>query len=472
MYKMAIVGRPNVGKSALFNRICKKRIAIVDEAEGITRDRLYAEAEFFDFPFEVIDTGGIDPASADQFQEEIRNQAKIAIQEADTLVMVVDSLIGITKLDQELARLLLKTEKPLTLAVNKIDDFDQQDRLHAFYGLGISKMVAVSAVHGYQIAELLEAAWEGFQPKSETEKEGGTRVSIIGRPNVGKSTLVNALLQEQRCVVSPLPGTTRDSVDIPFTLDGRPYTLIDTAGIRRKKAEHAVVDKFAAIRTERAIERSDVCVLMLDAQEGLTVQEKRIANKIEEAGKGCVLVLNKWDLVKGFRMEHLMQALQKDAPFLAHCPILFISAKEGRNLDKVFEQVDAVSLAMQTRITTHQLNKFIEKSLQLNHPPMVNGKRFRIYYMTQVDVNPPRFVFFVNRPNLLHETYRKYLINGFRKTFPFQGTPLIFHLRGKEEQRAATASSPRFVETEQFDELGPGEFFEESLIVGDDDFLE
>jgi len=452
MFKMAIVGRPNVGKSALFNRICKKRIAIVDEAEGVTRDRLYAQAEAFGFSFEVIDTGGIDPKSKDQFQEEIRRQAEIAIQEADTLVMVVDSEVGITPLDEMLARLLLKTDKPLTLAINKIDELSQKQRLHAFYGLGISKMVAISATQGYQIAELLEVAWKDFTSKtpSEVEEVGGVRVSIVGRPNVGKSTLVNALLQEKRCVVSPQAGTTRDSVDIPFTYQNRPYTLIDTAGIRRKKAEHDVIEKFAAIRTERAIERSDVCILLLDAQEGLTVQEKRIANTIEEAGKGCILVLNKWDLVKGFRMEHLMQVLQAQSPFLAHCPILFISAKEGRNLEKIFAEIDSVYMALQTRIPTHQLNKFVERAMQLNHPPMVTGKRLRIYYLTQAEVEPPRFIFFVNKPDLMHESYRKYLINGFRKTFPFAGAPLKFHLRGKEEQAyRKQASRTHVIEKEQ-----------------------
>ena len=394
MFKLAIVGRPNVGKSALFNRICNKRIAIVDEAEGVTRDRLYSEADFFGFSFEVIDTGGIDPQSKDQFQDEIRRQAEIAIKEADTLVMVVDSEAGITPLDEMLARLLLKTDKPLTLAINKIDDLSQKQRLHAFYGLGISKMVAISATQGFQIAELLEKAWEGFNKTTASEEsENGVRVSIVGRPNVGKSTLVNTLLQEKRCVVSTIPGTTRDSVDIPFSYQGRPYTLIDTAGIRRKKSEHDVIEKFAAIRTERAIERSDVCILLLDAQEGLTVQEKRIANTIEEAGKGCILVLNKWDLVKGFRMEHLMQALHTQSPFLAHCPMLFISAKEGRNLDKIFDAIDSVFTALQTRIPTHQLNKFVERAMQLNHPPMVTGKRLRIYYLTQAEVEPPPLYF-------------------------------------------------------------------------------
>lgn len=442
MFKLAIVGRPNVGKSALFNRICKKRIAIVDEAEGITRDRLYGKAEIFGFPFEVIDTGGIDPTSPDQFQDGIRRQAEIAIREADSLVMVVDSEVGITQLDESLARFLLKTGKPLTLAINKIDDHNKQGRFHLFHGLGISKMVMISAAHGYQIAELLESAWEGFKPPivNGQPEEKSVKVAIVGRPNVGKSTLVNALLEEDRCVVSPLPGTTRDSVDSPLTYRGSFYTLIDTAGIRRKKAEREVVDKFAAIRAEGSIEQCDVCVLLLDAQEGLTAQEKRIAKQIEEAGKGCVLVLNKWDLVKGFRMEHLTTALQAESPFLAHCPIVVTSAKEGRNLDKVFDAVDNVYTALQTRITTHQLNKFVIKALQLNHPPMIGGKRLRIYYLTQVSVLPPKFALFVNRPTLMHDSYKKYLINSFRRAFPFRGVPIEFFLRGKEEQNQKRGS--------------------------------
>ncbi|MCH9625219.1 MAG: GTPase Der [Chlamydiales bacterium] len=436
MFKLAIVGRPNVGKSALFNRICKKRIAIVDEEEGITRDRLYAEAECFGFPFEVIDTGGVDPRSPDLFGEEIRRQTKIAIQEADTLVMVVDSTVGPTSLDKELAQVLLKTEKPITLAVNKIDEPNMLDRIHAFYGLGITNIVGISAIQSFQIAELLETSWHGFKPKPLEEKSSAVNVSIIGRANVGKSTLINALLNEKRCVVSPIAGTTRDTVDIPLTFQNRPYTLIDTAGIRRKKSEHAVVEKFAAIRTQRAIERSDVCVLMLDAKEGLTSQEKRIAKSIEKAGKGCVLVLNKWDLVEGFRMEHCLKALREESHFLGHCPVLFISAKEERNLNKIFDEVDLVHRASQTRIATHQLNKFMEKALQLNHPPMLTGKRLRVYYMTQVSVQPPRFVLFVNKPELMAETYKKYLINSFRRQFPFKGSPLEMLLRGKEEARA------------------------------------
>ncbi len=434
MYKLAIVGRPNVGKSALFNRICDKRIAIVDEAEGITRDRLYAEAECFGMPFEVIDTGGIDPRSPDQFREEIRRQSEIAILEADTLVMVVDSRVGITELDEELARELLKTGKPLTLAVNKIDDRSHEDRVHAFYSLGISKIIGVSAVQGYQIAELLELAWEGFATKEERLERHGIRLSVIGRANVGKSTLVNSLLNEERCVVSSIAGTTRDSVDIPITVDGQDYTLIDTAGIRRKKSEHEVVEKFAAMRTERAIERSDVCLLIFDVQEGMTTQEKRIVTQIEKAGKSCVVLMNKWDMVQGFRMEHCLEALYKESPFLSHCPVHFISAKKKRNLEKIFPEVKRVYEASKNRISTHQLNTFIEKAMQINHPPVLTGKRLRVYYMTQVDVQPPRFVLFVNNPSLMPESYKRYLINQFRKKYSFSGTPLQLHLRGKTQK--------------------------------------
>lgn len=435
--RLAIVGRPNVGKSALFNRICRKRIAIVDEAEGITRDRLYADCESFGFSFEAIDTGGIDSRSYDQFKEAIRRQAEIAIEEAESLVMVVDGQVGPHELDYELARFLLKTKKPLTLAVNKIDDHAHEHLIHAFYNLGISKIIGVSAAHGYHIAELVETAWEGFPQQEYEEEVKGIKISVIGRPNVGKSTLVNTLLNEERCVVSPIAGTTRDSVDISFESNGRAYVLIDTAGIRRKHAEKEVVEKFAAMRTEKAIERSDICLLILDAQEGVTSQEKRIAKHIEEAGKSCIVLMNKWDLVEGFRMEHCLKAMQEAIPFLAHCPVLFISAQEGRNLNKILPEIDRVFELAHTRITTHQLNKFIEKAVQLNHPPMITGKRLRIYYMTQIDTAPPRFVVFVNKPDLMTEAYKKYLINQFRRQYIFPGTPLEFLLRGKSEASAS-----------------------------------
>lgn len=436
LLKLAIVGRPNVGKSALFNRICNKRIAIVDEAEGITRDRIYADGDFFGMPFQVIDTGGIDYHSSEDFISEIKQQAEIAIEEADSLVMVVDSKIGITTLDEALAKVLLKTKKPLCLAVNKVDN-PQEEFFHQFQQLGIPRVVAVSAVQGWHIAELLETAFQDFDRKSMIgEKEDDSiKIAIVGRPNVGKSSLLNYLLNEERCIVSPIPGTTRDSIDVEFVLGEKKYTLIDTAGIRRKKSESEVVDKFAAMRTERAIERADICLFVLDAQQGITTQEKRIASQIEEAGKGCVLLFNKWDLVKGFRMEHCLQGVEEDVPFLSYCPKVFISAKTGRNVDKIFDEVERVYTSSLTRIGTHQLNKFVAGAIQRNHPPMIQGKRLRIYYMAQVETKPPTFVFFVNYPNLMAESFRKYLYNQFRETYSFAGMPIIFRLKGREQER-------------------------------------
>lgn len=435
LIKVAIVGRPNVGKSALFNRISKKKIAIVDEAEGITRDRLYTEGDFFGMPFQLIDTGGIDARSKAQFNEHIKRQAEIAIEEADTLIMVVDSRIGLTTLDKEIARILLRTNKPVCLAVNKVDNHDDQHLIYQFRTLGITKMIPVSATQGWNIAELLEGALGSF-PKEQiaVEENQAIQLAVVGRPNVGKSSLVNYLLDEERCIVSPIPGTTRDSIDVPFIHDGVEYNLIDTAGIRRKQSEHEVVDKFAAIRTERAIERADICLLMLDAQQGITREEKKIANMIEESGKGCILLFNKWDLVKGFRMEHCMQGVEEEVPFLQHCPKIFMSAKSGRNVNKIFDTVVDVHKNSEKRITTHQLNKFVSECLQKNHPPMLNGKRLRIYYMAQVGIKPPKFVLFVNHPSLMVESYKKYLYNQFREAYSFSGMPLRIFLKGKEQK--------------------------------------
>lgn len=440
--KLAIVGRPNVGKSALFNRICKQKIAIVDEAEGITRDRLYAESELFGMPFEVIDTGGINLRSKVDFNEEIKQQAEIAIEEADTIIQVVDGLIGVTDLDKEVSQILLKTKKPVCLAVNKIDNMSKIPLMHQFHCLGISRIIPVSASQGWQIAELLEGAFEKLPiiKPDETEAPNSIKVAIVGRPNVGKSSLVNYLLDEKRCVVSPIPGTTRDSVDVSFTYGEQLYTLIDTAGIRRKHSEHEVVDKFAAIRTDRAIERADLCILMIDAQEGMTGQEKRIANRIEEAGKGCIILLNKWDLVKGFRMEHCLKGIEEEVPFLKHCPKIFCSALLGRNIDKIFPQVIEVYENSKKRITTHQLNKFVGLAIQRNHPPMLMGKRLRVYYMAQVGIEPPKFILFVNHPSLMSDTYKKYLYNQFREAYQFTGVPILFFLKGKEKRDKQTTA--------------------------------
>ncbi len=471
--KVAIVGRPNVGKSALFNRICKKRLAIVHEVEGITRDRLYAEADFFGLPFVIIDTGGIDPQSEGEFNDEIRRQASIAIEEADSVILVVDSQVGPTTLDEEVSKLLLHAKKRVCLAVNKVDDSRQEYLLHEFHGLGISKMICVSAEHNVNVAELVGTALEGFSPIEEAALPGLKipKVAIVGRPNVGKSTLVNILLSEPRCIVSPTPGTTRDSIDVQIEYEGRPYTLIDTAGIRRKHSEKEPVDKFAAMRTERAIERADVCVLMLDSQQGLTTQEKRIATSIEEAGKSCVLFFNKWDLVKGFRMEHCQKAVRDSSCFLEHCPMLFGSAKSGRNLDKLWASIDAVYNASQQRIPTAQLNQFVATCIEKQSPPMLQGgKRLRIYYMTQISTCPPEFLLFVNRSVLMADSYKKFLLNQFRETYGFEGTPLRLYLRGKLRQADRVRPSPStHAMTVQAVESEEGEDLESALLYSLED---
>lgn len=441
--RVAIVGRPNVGKSALFNRICKKRIAIVDEAEGITRDRLYADADFFGKPFQIIDTGGIDEHSIEAYQEEIRNQARIAIEEADSIIMVVDATVGITPLDQELAQRLHRTKKPLCLAVNKVDLHTNEALKYEFMGLGIGRMISVSAAQGWHIAELLDVALSDVEePTAETQEES-IRTAIVGKPNVGKSSLLNYLLGEARAIVSPVPGTTRDSIDAMVEEEGHLFTFIDTAGIRRKRAEHEVVDKFASIRTERAIARSDVCVLLIDATEGVTSQDKKIANLIHELKKGCVILVNKWDLVKGILMEHCLRGIREEMPFLAHCPIHVISAVSGRNVDKIFATLIEVYQNVRTRITTHTLNTFVEAAIMRNHPPMIKGKRLRIYYMTQVSVEPPQFVLFVNKPELMNPSYLRYLMNQFRDQFGLIGAPIFFYLKGKKVRERSGMPTPK-----------------------------
>ncbi|MCH9611137.1 MAG: GTPase Der [Chlamydiales bacterium] len=432
--KLAIVGRPNVGKSAIFNRICKKRISIVDEMEGVTRDRIYAQADIFGYPFELIDSGGIDFRGSDAFRKEIVEQTKVAIEEADALVMIVDATVGLLDLDREVALELLKTDKPVVLAVNKVDNANMESLLHQFHPLGIPNIFAVSATQGTGLADLLECAMERFKDELPPEEEETTiRLSIVGKPNTGKSTLLNSLLDETRSLVSPIAGTTRDSLDVPFEHMGQQFVLIDTAGIRHKNAEKDVVEKFAAIRTKEAIDRSQICLLILDATKGLTTHDKRIARMIEKEGKGCIILLNKWDLVKGYRMESCLKVIRQESPFLSHCPILFISAKTGRNLSLIIPEVQKVHEALTKRLSTHQLNTFVEKAIQLNHPPMLNGKRLRVYYLTQVGSEPPVFVLFVNNKDLMTATYKRYLVNQFRVHHNFLGTPLQLILRGKKK---------------------------------------
>ena len=442
-FKLALVGRPNVGKSALFNRIVGSRIAIVDDQEGVTRDRLYAKTEFFGHTYEVIDTGGVTTDPSIPFFEEIKEQTLLAIEEADGLIMVVDGHIGLTTYDEEVAKLLHRTKKPVCVAVNKIDHHDFESRLAPFYSLGFSSVVGVSAQQGYDIAEMIEMATESF-PDQEEEIESdpqAIKVAIIGRPNVGKSTLLNQILDERRSMVSDIPGTTRDTIDAVYEQNGQKFLLIDTAGIRRKKGEKEVVEKFAALRTEKAIHRADVCMIVFDAQVGLTIEERKILSSIEELGKGCILVANKWDLVKDIRMEHCALSLRKEAPFTQQVPLLFVSAQTGRNVEKIFDEVGRVYEKLHYRITTGELNRFVEKAIQRYHPPMIQGKRLRIYYLTQKSVAPIEFILFVNKKELMTATYEKYLLKSLRESFGFTGCPIRFKLQGKKLQQAKRTGS-------------------------------
>ncbi len=433
---IAVVGRPNVGKSALFNRIVGRRISIVSEEEGVTRDRLYEKIDFFGKPVRIIDTGGIDNREDIPFATLVKNQAYIAVSEAQAIIMVVDGSVGPTVQDKEIADYLLKSGRPVILAINKIDHMRDVHNIHDFYELGIENMVGVSALHGNQVADLLEVALDKADPLDEEADnipEGAIRVAIVGRPNVGKSTFFNAILGQDRSIVSDVAGTTRDSIDTLVQINGKPYVLVDTAGIKRKSKEKDVIEKFAHIRSENAIDKADVCILLLDSNEGMTHQERKIAKIIEDSGKGCIIFFNKWDEVKGFRMEHAKQGFIMENEFLKHCPIIFGSAQSGRNLDQVFPAVSSVYEHMNLRIGTGELNRFVEKCLQLNHPSMISGKRLRIYYTTQVEVNPPRFVLFVNYRERFDPTYLRYLINKLREEYHFIGTPFRVEIRQKAQ---------------------------------------
>lgn len=431
MRTIAIVGRPNVGKSALFNRLAKRRLAIVDEEEGVTRDRLYAVIEGFGEKARIIDTGGLDFQLQDTLYQGVKAQSLKAVAEANLILFVVDGQVGPTHLDREVAKFLLKTGKPLLLTVNKIDGEAQEHLLHAFHCLGISEMVPVSALHGYKAAELAMRLTCGGGEEG-AEEESAISIALIGRTNVGKSTLLNCLSGTERSLVSDEPATTRDAIDAVVEHEEVRFRFVDTAGIRRKQKEKSALEKFARVRTDEAIERSDVCLLLIDAQEGMTVQEKKIAKLIEEKGRGLILLINKWDAVKGFGMGSVEKAIRLENPFLADCPILFISAKTGRNTAQIFPLVQTVYAGLTKETTTGELNRLLNRALEKVHPPMIKGKRLRIYYMTQTGYRPPAFVLFINHKPLITETYQRYLMHELRGGLGLIGCPLKFELRAKE----------------------------------------
>jgi GTP-binding protein len=463
---LAIVGRPNVGKSTLFNRIVGRRVAIVHEEPGVTRDRVAATARWGDKSFEVVDTGGIafmdDEKSGDLMANATRHQAEIAIEMATAIIMVVDVTEGVVPLDQEIARKLRTSGKRIFLAVNKVDNAGRARTDAEFSELGFDKTFSIAAVHGLGVSELLEAATEEFSVGVEQETTPPTRIAIVGRPNVGKSSLINAILKDQRTIVSDIPGTTRDSVDVPFTVHEKPYLLIDTAGLRHRGKITTSVDQFGLMRAERSIRECDIAVLVLDAVAGVTRQDKAIAGQIAEAARGCIVLVNKWDLAeeeerkervresrgmkrkKTFREQYL-EALRKELFFLDWAPVLFASAKTGQNLNQLFEQVAVIETEMTRHIDTPQLNKLFMRALDAYPPPFSGGKRFKIFYAFQKASHPPTFRLFVNHASCLTPHYKRFLIDKIRATWAFTGCPIVLECRERERRTFVKSGKSRRV---------------------------
>ena len=435
---VAIVGRPNVGKSTLFNKLIGRRLSIVEDTPGVTRDRIYADAEWLTHSFTLIDTGGIEPASEDIIAVQMRRQAELAIETADVIVFLVDGREGMTAADEEVAAMLRKSNKPVVLAVNKLDAPKFNDAIYEFYSLGLGDPIIISAGQGLGLGDMLDEVCAHFPEEVEEEGEHPLNIAVVGKPNVGKSSLVNAILGEERCIVSNIPGTTRDAVDTAFTLDGEPYVLVDTAGIRRKRAvEDETIERYSVIRSLAAVRRADVVLIVVDSEQGLSEQDVKIAGYVHEEGKPSVLVVNKWDLIEKDTntMNQFKKDMQVDLAFMDYVPFLFISAKTGQRVNKLLSAAKESYAQSVRRIKTGLLNDVVNEAISMTEPPAMSGRRLKIYYATEVSVQPPTFVFFVNDEALVHFSYRRYMENYFRKTFGFAGTPIkiIFRTRGKEE---------------------------------------
>jgi GTP-binding protein len=434
---LALVGRPNVGKSTLFNRIIGERKAIVEDTPGITRDRLYEDASWNGRDFILIDTGGIDFENIEgHIESRIYQQVLLAIEEADVIVMVTDGKTGLTDEDLRAASILKKSKKPILLAVNKIDNFQNVD-YYDFYRLGLGDPIPVSSLHGMNTGDLLDAIVDAF-PESEPEENDDDviRFALIGRPNVGKSSLANRLLGEERTIVSDIPGTTRDAIDSRFEKDGQKYVLIDTAGMRRRGKIQKTTEKYSIIRTLRSVDRSDVVLMLIDAVDGITEQDKKVAGYAHEAGKGILIVVNKWDAIEkdDKTMKKFEEDVREEMAYLSYAPIVYISALTGQRVQKVLEWVNFISEQQNLRITTARLNEVIQEALRLNPPPTDKGKKCRILYGTQVGVKPPKFVIYVNEPELVHFSYERYLVNQIRQNFGFEGTPIWLLIRKSSEK--------------------------------------
>ena len=435
---IAIVGRPNVGKSMLFNKLIGRRLSIVEDTPGVTRDRIYGESDWCGRKFTLVDTGGIEPNTDNQILSFMRQQAQIAIDNATVIVLVVDIKTGMTAADQEVAGMLQRSKKPIVLAVNKMDATGTVDpEFYEFYNLGLGDPIAVSAVHGHGTGDLLDACLKYFPPEDETEEDDDViQVAIIGKPNVGKSSLTNRILGQERVIVSNVAGTTRDAIDSYFENETGKYNFIDTAGMRKKSKVDDAIEKYSVLRATMAIERSDVCLILIDANDGVTEQDTKIAGLAHEAGKACIIVVNKWDMVEkdGKTMDRMREDIRRDLSYMTYAPILFISALTGQRVTRLFELINYVNNQASTRITTGMLNSVLADAQTRVQPPTDKGRRLKIYYMTQVGIKPPHFVIFCNEAKLFHFSYQRYLENQIRATFGLEGTPVVLTVRQKGDK--------------------------------------
>jgi len=445
---VALVGRPNVGKSTLFNRIVGRRMAVVSEVPGTTRDRLYGESEWNGVAFSLVDTGGIEvttgwhtePLSqnSEKFLPLIRQQAAIAIQDADVIVQVVDGQVGVTAADQEVADILRQSKKPVIVAANKLESTRMTNNVYEFYELAVGEVFPVSALHGYGSGDLLDAIVMAIPPSDPDDEEDETvKIALMGRPNVGKSTLVNQLIGEERVIVSSIPGTTRDAIDTRFRWRGQEFTLIDTAGIRRRGKIEPGVEKYSVLRAMKALNRADVALLLLDAEEGITSQDTHVAGMVLEEDAGVIVLVNKWDLVvkDTYTLHEYEQHIRYQLNFLPYVPLLFISAKTGQRVTKILPAVLEVNEARHQRVQTSALNKFMREAVAQHPPPGKGGRRVKFFYATQASVAPPTFVFFVSKPDWVNFGYRRYLENRLRELWPFVGTPIRMFFRARSEDR-------------------------------------
>lgn len=435
---VAIVGRPNVGKSTLFNQIGKRRVSIVDDMPGVTRDRIYMDAEWLNHTFTMIDTGGIEFEDDDHILKSMRQQALVAMEEADVIVFVVDGRTGLTSADEEVGHMLRNTKKPVVLTVNKIDSPQLEANIYEFYNLGLGDPLGIAASNSLGLGDLLDAVVAAFPANvAEDKEEDEISIAVIGRPNVGKSSIVNALIGETRVIVSNVPGTTRDAIDTHFVADNIKFMLIDTAGMRRKGKIDEAVERYSVMRSLRAVDRADVVLMVINAEEGITEQDKKIAGYAHESGKGVIIVVNKWDVFPDKNDKSTLrftEDLRDEIGFLQYAPVLYTSALTGQRIPRITELVKYVADQQSMRIQTSVLNELIRDAVSVNPPPSHRGKQLKIYFMTQADIQPPKFIIFVNDPELMHFSYLRFLENRLRESFGFEGTPLKLIVRGRKEE--------------------------------------